>query len=195
MKPWTRAIILAVISIAWIGGARAATVEAFMMDGGRQAIRIVGRMEAPDVAEFAKQIAAVHERSHLPYSEIVVWLNSGGGNMAALDIGELVHTYGMQTYVPAKRQCYSLCAYVWLAGSKRFLGKKAEIGFHMAHAIPGQHVSAEEYMAVNAEIGRYFGSLGMSSAFLEWVIGAGKNIHVLTEADAKNFNIIYSEVQ
>jgi hypothetical protein len=27
----------------------------------------------------------------------------------------------------------SLCAYIWLAGKERWIGPKAELGFHMAH--------------------------------------------------------------
>ena len=50
--------------------------------------------------------------------------------------------------------------------------------------------TADEYMEVNAEIGMYFGRLGMGYDFLKWVISTGSGLKLLTDDIAEQFGIL-----
>jgi hypothetical protein len=158
-------------------------------------ITITGRIEPPDVLNFEELATTIHNEDKVPYADIIVFLHSDGGNLDALAIGDYIHNMGMQTYVPANTRCMSLCAYFWLAGSQRGIGQNAQLGFHMAHPIPGQRVNIEEYVAANAAIALYFGHLHMGYAFLDWVLSAGQGIKLLTSEAAGQFGIRYSSRQ
>ena len=116
---------------------------------------------------------------------MVVWLHSRGGSIGALGIGDLIHDYGLQTYVPAGAECDSLCAYLWLAGSKRFVGYGAHIGFHMPH--PVTKVTTKDDRLMLTMLGMYFGRMlganrertHINYDFAQWVVNAGTSDKVL----------------
>jgi len=63
----------------------------------------------------------------------VVHLDSIGGNLlASLRIGEIIRSKRYGTVVPANGQCASGCAFIWVSGVRRELGKGAWLLVHCA---------------------------------------------------------------
>ena len=92
-------------------------------DGRVPTISIGGRIEAGDEKTF-------HELASLKPNALVVLTSLGGLVAPALTIGLEIRTRGMQTLVPAGASCASACSLIWLAGTRRLLGAKAQVGFH-----------------------------------------------------------------
>jgi hypothetical protein len=183
------ALVFFIIGSAQMATSQAAEIKTFEMPNGQQVISIRGRLEVKDIYSFEKTADELHFNKRIDNKNIIVQLDSHGGNVEALSIGYLIWGRRMQTYVADNATCYSTCAYIWLAGDTRWIGKHASIGFHMAHAAPGEKTTAEDYMAVNAHIAMYFGMLGLPPNFLEWVLSAGTGIKILDDAMAAKFGI------
>jgi hypothetical protein len=174
--------------------APAAEISTVKMDDGKTAIWLRGHIVRDDTDKFKRLAFAVHEQMGMPYNEIVVLLNSDGGEVGALDIGEFIHLKEMQTSVYQNAECYSLCAWIWLAGIKRWIGRNAKIGFHMAHPALGLKTTLKDHLMANSVIAMYLGRLGFSYDLLGWAINAGENIALLTPALAAQFNIEYEVI-
>jgi membrane-bound ClpP family serine protease len=69
-----------------------------------------------------------------PHVRTIRFDSPGGHVQAALQIADVIHDRGLDTYVP--RFCASACTLAFLAGKHRFLAPTAQLGFHQAHA-PG----------------------------------------------------------
>jgi len=119
------------------GGAQAADIRMIKMDGGKHAISLQGRIEPEDYRAVVSAARHIHELDAVPYNEVIVWLNSGGGDFAGLAIGEFINFNAMQTYVSPHASCDSLCAFIWLAGRKRWVHQTASIAWHRSYVQPG----------------------------------------------------------
>jgi hypothetical protein len=110
-----------------------------------------------------------------------VYLNSPGGSFEeGMAIARLVHQSNLKTLVDDGDECTSMCAIIWLAGTTRYYGGKAKIGFHSIANIPvdkqGNRIKggkATPYNAGNALVGAFYSQLGLSE----------KAIEALTDAD------------
>jgi hypothetical protein len=98
-----------------VATARAAEIRNFTQGDGKPAIGILRRIDADDASTFADAVETLHRQTGRPYSDIIVWMDSPGGDLRSLDIGRYIHQLHMRTFVPGT-QCDSLCAYIWLAG-------------------------------------------------------------------------------
>jgi hypothetical protein len=87
---------------------------------------------------------------------VVIELDSLGGSGAALNIGWHVYEREWDTVVFSNEVCASACALIWLAGSERWVGKHANIGFHAFYDPQTRQPSA----AANAVAGAYLRDLG-----------------------------------
>jgi hypothetical protein len=88
-------------------------------------VMLEGSLVEDDEDQFATKTA--------PLPSAFVAFSSDGGSLAAgLRIGEAIRRKGFSTIVPDGRRCASACAFAWLGGIERFLGKDARIGFHAA---------------------------------------------------------------
>ena len=106
----------------------------------------------------------------LQTEKAVVVLGSPGGNLlAGLDIGQAIRLRGYATYVPDNVQCASACALAWLGGSRRFMSRSAQIGFHAAFS-SADPTNANG--AANAVVGAYLNSLGLSQSAVIYITSA-----------------------
>jgi len=94
----------------------------------------------------------------------MVALNSWGGEMfAGLKIAYAVHEKKFTTWVGDDWRCASMCAVVWMAGSTRYYGNKAKIGFHGVYVDNnGKGTKPVPSSSGNALIGAFYAELGLS---------------------------------
>ena len=101
---------------------QAATTEVSPLgSSGSGLVTITGRFEFGDSASFRIKTVSV--------SKAVVALASDGGNLdAGTQIGEAIRLKGFLTLVPDGARCASACALAWLGGTRRLMGKSAQVG-------------------------------------------------------------------
>lgn len=93
---------------------------------GQYVIYLKGKVELDDDKKFERII-----NTQLKDKPVVVVLDSPGGFMLpGLLIGYSIHDHGYNTSVRADKTCTSICAEIWLAGTKRYASHTADIGFH-----------------------------------------------------------------
>jgi hypothetical protein len=127
------------------------------------AIVVSGVILLEDQAKFSNAATAS--------SNAVVVLNSqGGATLTALEMGKAIRLKGFATAVPENALCASACALMWLAGSPRFIGEGAHIGFHASY-IDRNGTLTESGMA-NALVGAYLNQLGLSQKAIAFVTSA-----------------------
>ena len=151
------------IALCWSGPLAAAD---FAVDSSTElvVITVTGDIAYGDDERF-RALAVQHRRA-------AVVLASDGGNLdAALAIGRAIHVAGWSTAVADGDACASACALIWLAGTPRFAGPNASIGFHAAYREDGGRPS--ESGVANAFVGRYLGVLNLPDRAVEFATTAG----------------------
>lgn len=150
------------------------TIERF---GGRVAVVISGPILEATEAAFP---LAVAEAGGHP----LVFLDSPGGIIqSGLAIGRLIRARRLDTVVPNRAVCFSTCGLIWLAGSERWVGDGAQVGFHAASTgAPRGRTPARVSSSGNALVGAYLGQLGMNDL----------QIGVLTEASPSRMLVLNS---
>jgi hypothetical protein len=167
--------------------ANAATIIVNPPDAfGRTFVDVIGDLEVGDDANFEAQVGIPADPE-----KVIVTLMSNGGNPVAIGIGDLIRLTGMRAFVPDGETCASACAFVWLAGSQRFVGTGARIGFHGIYdAQTGQQPAIP-----NALIATYLGYLGISYEAVLWMLSPRQlAIHLLTAESAKQFGISWQRL-
>jgi hypothetical protein len=97
---------------------------------------------------------------------VIVRLASGGGDLVTgINIGELVHAHGEETFTIAVKDCASVCGLIWLAGHSRSAEADAKVGFHAAYYAADGRVTAEG----NAMVGAYLNRLRLSYAAIRYL--------------------------
>jgi hypothetical protein len=102
-----------------------------------------------------------------------LFLRSPGGVFEdGMDIAKVVHNWKFRT--DASDVCTSMCAIIWLAGTTRYYGGKARIGFHSISAWPtdsqGNRIKNGKptpYNGGNALVGAFFHELGFNDKTIE----------------------------
>src|SRR5215475_798613 len=90
-----------------------------------------------------------------------VYLDSMGGNAkAGLALANLIWARRYETVV--SKNCSSVCAIMWLAGSKRWVTKDAHIGFHAAYFVDKDDKVTGVSPGANAVVGAFLARLGYS---------------------------------
>ena len=88
-------------------------------------VTVAGDLVLNDAVEFRNKTATL--------TKAVVAFQSPGGNLVAgIEIGETIRLKNFLTFVPSDMFCTSACAYAWLGGTKRYMGRSARVGFHVA---------------------------------------------------------------
>ena len=121
--------------------------------------------------------------------DAVVVLSSPGGSLdAGIEIGKAIRLKGFRTVVPEGFQCASACAFAWLAGSPRYMGKGATVGFHAAYVTENGENNVSS--VGNAQVGAYLNQLGLPPAAVTYITEAQPNeIHWLTFDEAEQNGI------
>jgi hypothetical protein len=112
-----------------------------------------------------------------------LFLNSPGGSFVdGMAIAKFVHERGFRTDVDNSDECTSMCAIIWLAGSKRYYGGKAKIGFHSMSTVwvdnQGNRIEGRQrtaYNAGNALVGAFYNQLGLSDEAIAALTDANFN--------------------
>jgi hypothetical protein len=119
----------------------------------------------PDDDKIFRNIAFSMEKA-------IVLLDSPGGALKpALEIGKAIRLKNFGTAVP-ETSCTSSCAIIWLAGTPRFLSKKAKIGFHSAY-VENKDGKKQPATVGNALVGSYLNSLGLNEKIVTFVTISG----------------------
>ncbi len=126
-------------------------------------IVIEGVISLEDQANFASVATASN-------NAVVVLNSQGGATLAALEMGKAIRIKGFATAVPENALCASACALMWLAGSPRFAGEGAQIGFHASYI--DRNGKLLESGVGNALVGAYLNQLGLSQKAVAFVTSA-----------------------
>ncbi len=174
-----------VATLAASGPSPAATITVSHADAV-DIVRVDGQITQEDPDEFGRVTQGLGEMFNRP---VIVLLNSPGGNMlASLAIGETVRFHSFATGVVNNAVCASGCAMIWVAGTSRFLGNTAKLGFHAAYNISDD--DKKESGQANAIVGAYLAKLGLSYAAVAYATAAGPDqMQWLHPADAQIIGI------
>jgi len=113
----------------------------------------------------------------------------GGRVNEALDIGAQVQQHRFATMVSSETECYSACALIWLAGSRRYLSPDSAIGVHAAFQTREDGTQMESGVA-NARIGAFLNMIGLPLDAITYITTAPPNATLpITPAIARNVGI------
>lgn len=136
-----------------------------------------------DQGDFYKFLYAVDRED----PKVLVLNGPGGSMIDALAIGEYVRERKIKTV--AVGDCFSGCAYIWVAGYRRGMMANAVLGFHGATNME----TGEQNAGANAIIGKYLSDCGMPYAFIIDAMAGGKDFRVFDisyiEMMAKTYNL------
>ena len=150
---------MTVVAMLFTGAAHAATItqETHTGKDGKvfRDISITGEIKYEDMDKSDRMLEIM---SRAGTSDLTVRLESPGGNLiAGLHIANAIHNSGLLTWVAEKTQCTSICAVIWLSGTRRWATNTSLLGFH-APALDGQ-----ESGAGGALLGAAYQRWGLSS--------------------------------
>jgi hypothetical protein len=119
--------------------------------------------------------------------QVVVVLNSYGGAMVAgLNIGLRVYNMKWNTSVRSGSVCASVCGMIWLAGTRRWVGPSAHIGFHGAY----NGATGQATARGNALCGAYLRDLGLRFEAIAFLMDASADdMTWLTSEKAQRYGI------
>jgi hypothetical protein len=182
------AIVLTIVAAA-IVDASAATITVTTSPKGVPTISIAGHLRDDDEKVFRDTVSRFEDKEN-----IIVTLDSPGGDAFAVGIGDIIWRAGMATMVPADKTCASTCALIWLAAppERRYIGKGAYIGFHGAY----DESTGQPGALMNALWGAYLGHLHFSYDAIIWMLSARPlAMHKLTQETAKQYDIFSPDLE
>jgi hypothetical protein len=169
MTRWFAALLLSAANAAYSADIR---IEIPETPTSPAVVTVMGHFGATDYDAFI-DAAQYMKRATIYFS------SEGGLARDALLIGQVIRSKGFNTAVADHRLCLSACAFAWLAGAKRFLGKAAAVGFHAPFDIKTGERLAFWESAVNIYVRR---------------MGLPDNVAVyILEPDPKHLNLLFSE--
>jgi hypothetical protein len=184
-KPLMVGTCLAALALS--GSANAASFRIERSSNGH-IIHLVGEIQYDDPVWFINALVAQGvQRNHA-----IVYLESPGGNVIGGEIiGALVHEWGFATYIAPNQVCASMCADIWLAGSTRYFGDSARVGFHQAW-FPGKDGQAVSSQVMNTVRERYYEYLGLLPGQIKILLQKKpEEMLWLTPAKADELHITY----
>jgi hypothetical protein len=159
----TRLIPLLGLFLMTTQASQGATIELSPLDSAKQAVvSVSGRLEVADIDQFRTKTSTISEA-------IVVFESNGGSLIAGIEIGTLMRLKGFVSLVHDSSRCASACALAWLGGSKRFMGKSAQIGFHAPYVV--KDGVPTESSAGNAQMGAYLNRIGVPERAVIYMTG------------------------
>jgi hypothetical protein len=146
-------------------------------------IEIKGKIKPGDADSFDVEANKVSTKPHPVY---VLLSGPGGTLLDSLHIGTAIRQKAWYTSVPAKKECDSSCAYIWLGGVSRAADVSSRIGFHAVYDV----LTKREMGSGNAILGAYLAIMGVSLPAISYLTSAGAfKMTYLTAEAAEKFNI------
>jgi ATP-dependent protease ClpP protease subunit len=179
---------MTVVAMLFAGAAHAATItqETHTGKDGKvfRDISITGEIKYEDMDKFDRMLEIM---TRAGTSDLMVRLESPGGNLiAGLHIANAIHNSGLLTWVAEKTQCTSICAVIWLSGTRRWATNTSLLGFH-SPVLDGQ-----ESGAGGALLGAAYQRWGLSSDLIVYLTTpAPDQVIFLTEESARKYNLTY----
>ena len=107
-----------------------------------------GRFNANDIYKIKRRVSG--------YDNVVLVFNSRGGNMnEGIKIGRYMLENGISSAVKENGVCGSACAFAFLGGKEKILGKNSRLGFHF-FTYNGRTPSVEQIRKDTLKLLRYF---------------------------------------
>lgn len=120
---------VALFGCLWNSNAGAATFRIVPGNGTTPTVvTVAGFISPEDGDEFVRRTGGLD-------FAVVVLDGPGGSVVAGLEIGTAIRNRGFFTGVKNGARCVSACAFAWLGGAKRYMGKSSLVGFHGAFVI------------------------------------------------------------
>jgi hypothetical protein len=166
--------------LAMITTANAASIVILPLGQNKPALVVItGTIDLADKDEFLRKIAPLQ-------SAIVSFSSDGGSLLAGLQIGETIRLKNFSTLVPDQARCASSCALAWLGGTTRFMGSRAQVGFHAASDGQTHQVTSSG----NALVGAYLNKIGLPYSAVIYITSASPDsITWLSKPDAEKLGI------
>jgi hypothetical protein len=175
-----KALLLASSILAMVGTAQAASITVSTGPNSKGVlsnyVTIKGDIVEGDYQRFL--------RATLNLRTAFVVLESNGGLMEGLAIGEVVRERKYSTVIYTK--CASVCGFIWLAGTDRFIASNGHVGFHGVYFESSKEVSS----GGNAVLGAYLSKLGLSLSAIRYLTSAKPyEMEWLTREKAQQYGI------
>lgn len=186
----TLSVVLFAALVAAVVPNATSAAEIELIDGlapGQRGILIRGPIESGDDNRFY-ELAGQADRA-------IVFLESPGGAVdAGISIGAEIAIRGFTTLVLDRDGCHSICAVIWVSGTRRYMSPNADISVHAAYRLEANAdgaTDAAESGVANAKIGAYLNELGLSRAAIEYftVARPGEPLLPLTPETAQMLDI------
>jgi hypothetical protein len=160
--------------------ARAATVDVISLGPNKPSlVTVSGTFDLNDKDVFLRKIGSLS-------SAIVAFDSDGGSLVAGLQIGETIRLKNFSTLVPDQARCASSCALAWLGGTRRFMGSRAQVGFHAAYDGQTHQVTSSG----NALVGAYLNKIGLPYSAVVYITSASPDSIIwLSKPDAEKLGI------
>jgi hypothetical protein len=167
-------------SLAMTTTANAASIVVLPLGQNKPSLVVItGTIDLADKDEFLRKIAPLQ-------SAIVSFSSDGGSLVAGLQIGETIRLKNFLTLVPDLARCASSCALAWLGGTTRFMGSRAQVGFHAAYDGQTNQVTSSG----NALVGAYLNKIGLPYSAVVYITSASPDsITWLSKPDAEKLGI------
>jgi hypothetical protein len=187
LAPMKRALIFwAALHLALFSATIAHAADVTVLDRGSgdipAVISINGFIEMGDDKKFIDITTGIRKA--------IVFLESPGGRISpAMAIGIEIRKHDFGTTVPQGKVCTSACALTWLAGTPRYMGKDAKVGFHAAKV---KQEDTEPSAPGNASVGYYMHELKFPLQAVIFVTETSPdNMAWLSQEDAQTYGIPY----
>jgi hypothetical protein len=191
----TAAVAIAALVLVSAGTAQAAFITR-QDQKGTTSIVIEGKIEKQDDEHFRQTLATIpSDRS------ITIKLSSPGGSIgAALAIGDIIHQREFSTSVSEYTECFSACAFIWLAGRARWSTATSLIGFHgpgeiwLEKTICPSDDFVRSLTAWSAYTGAYVFEWGIPHEAIFFVAATPSNefeMNLLTEENSREMHIAH----
>jgi hypothetical protein len=172
--------------------ANAATIE---VEKGRiNVVSIFNKIEPGDDAKLAKILAV--DKSLTGDGTIVVMGSPGGALDAGIKMSMMIHARQLTTYIPDDMKCASVCAMMWLGGTKRLISNSGQVGFHAASVTTvnlrtGQETAGPRYSVDGTrKMLDYYSWLGFPQTTGQFLVSASyRSIHWMSGDELKQYGI------
>ncbi|WP_423069057.1 hypothetical protein [Devosia sp. CN2-171] len=192
-----RAHLLAVLAVAWAGLALAEQppkpiprpaefdlrIGAFYLPGDLPDTLVMdGPLKSGAFDDFVRAIGS------RPHAIKLVTASPGGLVNEALAVARVVRARSMVTAVPAKGECYSACAFVFLAGGKRTIAAGGLLGVHQMYGGSESATATQLSVAALFEAMRSFGV--QDPVIVEMLRTPPEKLHIFTESELEAYGIV-----
>lgn len=142
---------------------------------GQKAILVRGPIEEGDDSRFFDVAKAI--------PSAIVFLESPGGSVTTgISIAAEIAIRDYTTLVLDGAGCHSICAIMWVAGTRRYMSPDADISVHAAYRMRNDAnggVEASESGMGNAQIGAFLNEIGISADAIRYFTFAGPSEELL----------------